>query len=231
MQHLLSETLGKLLIDCGCSKTVAGETWINHYTDSLSVADCKSIHSEPSFSKFRFGDGKAFESIRLLHLPIHIGSATATLHVDVVPCDIPLLLSRESLKRSNAKMNFTNDTITMFDQCLPLENTSSGHYCISITRSTDLSDPNVAVQKVFFSSVKLDSNDIDCKSKVSKLHKQYGHADPDRPIKLMNSAGINDSKLHDLVRQVSGECESCRRFKPTPLRSCRKFQVPCFNFV
>ena len=209
MQQLLSETLGKLLIDSGCSKTVAGEFWIKQYIDSLSVCDRKSIRSEPSSSKFRFGDGKTFESIKLLHLPIHIGNASATLQVDVVPCDIPLLLSRESLKKSNAKLNFTNDTITIFDQCLPLENTSSGHYCISISRSTDLSASNIAVQKIFFSSFKLDIDDTNCKTKVAKLHKQYGHACPDDLIKLMNKAGITDSKIHDIVKQVSGECEFC----------------------
>jgi hypothetical protein len=52
---------------------------------------------------------------------------------DIVEADLPLLLSKEALKKADAIMNFNNDTVTMFGEVLKMISTSSGHYAISLT--------------------------------------------------------------------------------------------------
>ena len=48
---LLAESFNIAIIDSGCAKTVCGEVWLQHYTDSLNVSDkdkiniCKSSNS------------------------------------------------------------------------------------------------------------------------------------------------------------------------------------------
>ena len=50
----------------------------------------------------------------------------------MVIVDIPLLLSKLSLKRAGTVLDMENDRAVMFKQQIPLEFTSSGHYCVDI---------------------------------------------------------------------------------------------------
>ena len=54
----------------------------------------------------------------------------ALLETDVIDKNIPLLLSKPSMKKANTILNFNNDTVTMFDHNQKLLFTTSGHYCI-----------------------------------------------------------------------------------------------------
>ena len=54
---------------------------------------------------------------------------------DVVDTDIPLLLSKDAMKRAGTCLNFEDDSVTMLKKKIPLSCTSSGHYYIPITKS------------------------------------------------------------------------------------------------
>lgn len=58
MDSLLGETIGKVLLDSGCSKTVCGEQWLRCYMETLTDPEQKSIRTETSTSVYRFGDGQ-----------------------------------------------------------------------------------------------------------------------------------------------------------------------------
>ena len=47
--------------------------------------------------------------------------------------EIPLLLSKDAMKRAGNCLNFEDDTVTMFKK-IPLSCTSSGHYYVPITK-------------------------------------------------------------------------------------------------
>ena len=55
-----------------------------------------------------------------------------TLNTDVVPSDIPLLLSRKSMKKANMTLDFKNDSAEIFGNVVQLMTTQSGHYAIPI---------------------------------------------------------------------------------------------------
>ena len=51
-----------------------------------------------------------------------------------------------------------------------------------------------------------------------KLHKQFGHADSIRIIDLIKDAGMTDSELSQLIKEVQENCETCNSFKRTALK-------------
>ena len=90
------------ILDSGCSKTVCGRNWLVAYLDSLSVLDKKSVKKCTSSNTFRFGDGHIVESLGGIDIPCYIGGKKMILHTDIVNCDIPLLISRDSLHKAKA---------------------------------------------------------------------------------------------------------------------------------
>ena len=94
LDTLLKESYGYALLDSGCSKTVAGEEWINDYISKLSDKDREKVKLEPSTESFTFGDGKTQQSLRKIIFPCWVGGGTGDITADVVKCKIPLLLSR-----------------------------------------------------------------------------------------------------------------------------------------
>ena len=51
---------------------------------------------------------------------------------DVVKSEIPLLLSKESMKKAGTKIDFVKDKIIIFGKEISLQFTSSGHYSIPL---------------------------------------------------------------------------------------------------
>ena len=133
LDRLLSESYGSVILDTGCSKTVCGERWLNAYVHSLSEYEKSIITEEPTNSTFTFGDGKAVASMKRVTLPCQILGMKATICTDVVKCNLPLLLSKQAMKRAKMTIDFEHDTVTVMGKTTKLENTSSGHYRLSIS--------------------------------------------------------------------------------------------------
>ncbi|XDV11978.1 hypothetical protein PO909_000752 [Leuciscus waleckii] len=117
-----------------CTRTVCGEKWLDCYMKDLSHSQInKLLQTESSSCRpFRFGDGQVVHSNRKVKLPAKIGLTKCHIETEVVPVDIPLLLSKMSLKRAGTVLDMENDRVVMFKQPVPLELTSSGHYCVDI---------------------------------------------------------------------------------------------------
>ena len=131
---LVGESLGSIVLDTGCSTTVCGEDWLAHYMDTLSDKEWASIKEEPTRTTFKFGDGKNFHSVQRLVLPCKIAGIKATIRTDVVECNIPLLLSRDAMKRAKMQINFENDTVVLAGKTVNLICTSTGHYCLPLAQ-------------------------------------------------------------------------------------------------
>ena len=55
------------------------------------------------------------------------------IKTDVNNSDIPLLLSRASMKRADMNLNFKDDTASVFGKTIELVETKSGHYAVPLT--------------------------------------------------------------------------------------------------
>ena len=165
------ENHGKMIVDSGTTKTVAGVKWMNEYLESLSPEEQEKIekHSEERF--FRFGNSVRYPSKQAVEIPIKLGSLEAKLHVSLVDASIPLLLGKPDLKQFGFIINFEEETVftTRTHEIFPLETTVNGHLALPITNENILEDD------IFL------MNDCDRKEKekkVTKIHKVLAHPHP-----------------------------------------------------
>ena len=114
---------------------LCGESWFNIFQESLSYEEKHQTVFTKSDNQYKFGDGAQVTAVSEAIIPITIGTIKTKIHADIVPSNIPLLLSKESMKRANMKLNFENDTITAFKQPINFIVTKSGNYAIPITNS------------------------------------------------------------------------------------------------
>jgi len=103
---LLYECLGKGVLDSGCTKTVV---WMNEYISTLSSEERKAIVETSSDALFKFGDGVVSKSLKSLVIPVVIGNSRCAMKVEVVKEEIPLLISKASMKKMEMRIDFKQD--------------------------------------------------------------------------------------------------------------------------
>lgn len=133
LQSLISESHGHVVLDTGCSSTVCGSKWYETYVNELSEYDQSKIVENYSASTFTFGDGIMVQSLKKVVLPCYLGGDRSTITADVVECDIPMLLSKRSMKKANMCLNFRDDTVKIGNHIIQLVSSTSGHYLLPIT--------------------------------------------------------------------------------------------------
>ena len=77
--------------------------------------DKDKINIDRSSNSFKF-DSKIIKSNRLVTIPVFIGGVQARLSADVIDYEISLLLSKDSLKKANAMVDFKNDNMIFFQK-------------------------------------------------------------------------------------------------------------------
>ena len=223
---MVGETLGQAVVDTGCPHTVSGKVWIESHINTLSRKDRLSIRTKESHQKFRFGDGTLYPSRYHAIIPIYIANSRYELGVEVVDCEIPLLLSRDTLCRAKAKIDIGTATICFMGATIPLNISSSGHMCLPICRSldSDNSETRKVLSRVLFSTP-MCGVDTDLKTKARKLHLQFCHPNSDRLIDLVKKAGTSDQKIFDAIQEVTATCDVCIRNRKAPLRPAVGFPI------
>ena len=210
---LFGETIGAMILDLGCSKTVCGKAWLDTYLETLDSKQLLEIKYEKSSSVFRFGDGKRMTSLKRAIIPCVLAGRNISIRTDVVDCNIPLLLSKASMKTAGMIINTNNDTVKVYGCEIKLGTTSIGHYKLFIAPP-----PTTArIEEILLSLVDSNPDDV-----ASKLHKQFAHHSAEKIIKLLKNAGNENKVLHDSVKKVTAACETCikhKRPRPRPVVS------------
>lgn len=219
--ELLQETLGYAVVDSGCTRTVCGRVWLQSYIDSLSRSDRRSVHKDYDKCNFRFGDGEIHTSTEMVTIPVQFGSQGVKLRTHVVNCDVPLLLSRDSLKRADAEIEFKTDTIVLLGEKMNVLVTSSGHLCVPLGNN----DKSLSVKQVLFSTPLKPEDDSANERKITKLHKQFAHPSADRLKTLIRNAGMENAGIERIVNSVSEACDICKRFRKAPPRPAVGFPM------
>ena len=230
---LVGDTFGLAVVDTGCPQTVAGRNWFQNYICTLSRKDKLFIKTKQSTNSFRFGDGTTYPSKFHCVVPIYINDCRHNIGVDIVDCNVPLLLSRETLRRAKAKIDISAATILFLGKTLPLTISPSGHMCLQVGRSLDIDNVETKklLSRVLF-TCPLDGNSISVKNKASKLHVQFCHPTAKRLIDLVKRAGCTDARIFEAIKEVSFNCEVCLKTKRAPLRPTVGFPLAThFNEV
>ena len=215
----ITESMGSAIIDTACTRTVCGEKWLDSYMHCLSQEQTnKMMKTEtPSARPFRFGDGNLVYSARKVKLPAKIGHTKCHIETEVVNVDIPLLLSKSSLKKAGTVLDMENDRAVMFKQQIPLEFTSSGHYCVDIRDNDNTTHRVTGEDEVL--TVTENMSPTEKRKVLLKLHKQFGHASADRLQRLIQSSGNKDKSCLSILQQIVHDCDICQRYsrtKPKP---------------
>ena len=140
------------------------------------------------------------KSIKRVNIPAVIGKQRITIDTNVVQEDIPLLLSKSSLKKAKSEINFYDNSIQMFGQKHNLIETQSGHYVLPLKEernvlesiNTDTSMKCVLVCEKVMTS----------KEKTLKLHRQFAHPTLGRMIKLLKNFDSCDKELLNEIKGV-----------------------------
>ena len=204
---LATEARNCAVLDSACSSTVCGENWLNGYMGSLSEEKLAKCHTSAGHKIFRFGGGETLQSMTI---PATIAGKDVTISTDVVSSDIPLLLSKTAMKQAKMKLDLENDTANIFGVNVPLDHTTSGHYCLPI----DSQDVPV---EVF--AVKLDQlTDEERYRTILKLHRQFAHPPALKLKTLMQNAGVWKDEFTPDLEKIQDSCELCKVYKRTPPR-------------
>ena len=97
---LVFDTLACAVIDSGCTKTVVGRNWLNHYIATLDDSLKQLIVTEKCQTPFRFGDGKETISKERIKIPGCIGKSKIFIDTNVVDCEIITNEKNSLVKRS-----------------------------------------------------------------------------------------------------------------------------------
>ena len=209
MESLVGETFNMVLLDSGCTKTVCGELWLQIYLDTLKGEDFSKVLKEESHTKFKFGDNKMIKSIRKVTFPAVIANTKVSLSTDVVDYNIPLLLSKESMKKAGVQIDFGEDKVVMFDQRVDIKYSSCGHYCVPIN-GNKLND---TVELSLFCGILNEKSDKEIMDLAKKLHRQFAHPTSKKLKSLIDDAEVNNVILNKCIDEVSEKCDTCIKYK------------------
>ena len=155
-----------------------------------------------------------------LTIPAKIGTKDVKIVTDVVETSVPLLLSKEAMKKAETNIDFVKDEVSMFGSKQDVHVTQAGHYAIQLNQSRMILNSLNKNQDLKINLVVSKFN-LEHKQKVaSKLHSQFGHPTKNKLLKLLDRAGLEDNKaLKEEICKLEKSCEICKEFKkpmPTP---------------
>ncbi|CAG2191491.1 unnamed protein product [Mytilus edulis] len=208
---LLTESANSAILDSACTSTVAGETWMKCYLDSLDSSIREKVVENPSETLFKFGGGTVLQSTKKVTFPCAIAGVECEIQADVVTSDIPLLLSKDSMKKAKMKLDLENDSANIFGKDVQLQCTSSGHYCVPIDQLKI--DIKVTAAALVATQMTKDKTKI-----IEKLHKQFAHPSAKRLKTLLKDAGGYTKEHLDCVDEITEGCDVCKKYKKTPAR-------------
>ena len=135
---------------------------------------------------FKFGDGNKLNSLYKVILPCVIADIEVSIITDVVNSDIPLLLSKDAMKKAGTCLNFEDDTVTMLKKKIPLS-------------CKEISSKNTAKK------IKI----------ATKLHWQFSHPSSKKLCDSVKNAGVTDPEFIKILQTLPNLCELCIRYKKT----------------
>ena len=128
----MTEAAKSAVVDTACTKTVGGLHWFNSYVDSLDEEQRKKVEFIESNTSFKFGNGRQVKSQKRARILAQIGDKSCLIEMEIVKENIPLLLSKSSLKQAETVLDMKMDQAVMFGKEVNLYSSTSGHYCIDI---------------------------------------------------------------------------------------------------
>ena len=200
------------VLDCGATASVVGSRWLGRVTDLVHLRNRKSERR-----KFKFGDNKEYVSTYSMEIGLVAEVRQTKSNVVMIfwinasvlsGLTIPLLISRQSLKKVQGRLDFITDQLTIHLGIISLGSTAHGHLLWPIVgpsdrRREDFQDPAVTVGT--FSTVldAVDSCDIS-KEDLIRLHMHLSHGSLSVMTRILKAA--NKSFDASMLETVITNC-------------------------
>ena len=214
---MMYEALARAIIDCGCTKTVAGKAWVEEFLTMLSQEERERVEksAKKSTTMYRFGDGKETKSMKELTIPMFVCGKKILMTVEVVDSNIPLLLGRPTMTKLGMILDTVNHSVRIDDKTFKLGISSSGHYILPVSEFTYEKTEFVLNMENLSSYSKAVK-----KEKAKKLHRQFAHASKERLFRLLKDGGCQDSEFFKILEKCCKNCKFCQKYrhaKPRPI--------------
>ena len=207
---LLGQTVGCTVLDSGCSRSVCGYVWYQCFLETLTEEAKKKIKTKSSESSFKFGNGSQLKSLFNVNLPCTLAGRRVEINADVIESEVPLLLSKNAMKKARMILNFKDDTVSIFEKKHKLQCTDSGHYFVPLTEPIFSGNQNPTVLFVD----KLGGKTKAEKTKIAeKLHKQFSHPSGEKLSAFVRNSGVKDDEFLKMLLELPTNCEICLRYK------------------
>ena len=139
LHKLCCESLGRGIIDFGCTDTMCGKFWLDHYLRKLGP-DGSDVRRSDTNAWSVFGDGGTKSVLYRVDLPVRIGGRAQFLRTHVFSGITPLLIGRRSMAGMRMRIDVANNTVTVNlgagDFTIRCDVSSSGHLVLSLWDST-----------------------------------------------------------------------------------------------
>ena len=206
------EAVNCATLDTLCSKTVAGEKWFNIYREALGDRKSEIEGPENNNRVFTFGNQGSLPSLATYTIPGKLAGKLVQLEVDVVKSDIPLLLSKTTMKNAKVKIDTETDMASIFGSEVPLNITSAGHYCVPFLppKSEEEEVMQIDCQECFATNL-LEADTEEKIKAIKKLDRQFAHSPKIHDL-------LRDAKVKNILEKHQASCEGCIKRKRNPDR-------------
>ncbi len=217
LSKFTAEALNASALDTCCSSSVTGMKWLKIYMQAIPK-HLKHLLTGPHNSRttFTFGNQQSLKSQGIYKIPVIIANEIHELDIDVIDSDIPLLLSKDHMKKLGIAINLINDTATANGKPIKLHTTSAGHYIINLLGQDDNEDSKVMEHVML---IDLEKATIREQYKMlTKLHRQFGHGSKDKFVDLLKGAEKWHDHFDEMIDKIIDGCEGCIMKKKLPDR-------------
>ena len=211
MDQFTSDNFGLAVLDSGCNKTVCGKEWLKVYLQSLSPEDFIKVCYEEKHVSFKFGDNAPSKSRTCCTFPAVVCDKKVNIVAQIVDDQIPLLISKQSMKDARMVLDFGDDTVKAFGVKQKIILNKSGHCSIPLSKYTI--HQQVCLCKSGEEIVNLTMESTDKRKTAIKLHKQFAHPPPEKLKSLLRTAGQLTKEIAREIDTVSSNCDVCKRYK------------------
>lgn len=217
LSQFTQEALNCAALDTCCSSTVSGKEWLDIYLNSIDKARKEKVEGPFNSDKiFKFGNNGRLPSKGRYLVPATLAGTSVTIGVDVIDSDIPLLLSKQAMKKAGMNIDLQNDVATVFGKEEKLITTTCGHYCMPL-----LGEADDGIEKVIEEVLAIDLENIAEKDQIKameKLHKQFGHTSKEKFVNFMKDAKAWHAGLEKHLDNIISQCVGCIKKKRNPAK-------------
>lgn len=208
--NAFSDTKNMGIIDSGAARTVCGKKWYDVYENSLKKEEKELINEEQIESSFRFGDGEVVKSHVTKMFPTHICGQDVFIRASIVDNDVPLLISKVTMKNARASLNFETDQLEMNGISQDLVTLPSNHYAIPIGRNENNLKAEMSSEMHFLNDVYYEVSDP--KKMALKIHRYFAHASPEKLKTFV--AQTNHPRKEEVIKEILDlDCNLCKRYQ------------------